>query len=456
MRARVRRDASGPSLSRVVNKASTVKHETVERARAASVSSEREAGTEARIEKAGLAPSAPSTSTPWPVLAAATLPRDGLPVHSPLAEGVDIDDIEGAAYFVFDAPDESQVDLAGTLHAATRDRRDYLVTWTDGPDVRELFKAAGLTVFTIDGADDRIFGASYPVEDHDWLHKDADEKRKRELHAKWSKLINMSAAEIKRFLDSEDGEDAGMSAGAARAAGIGRGRDSARAIIRMLGNGRGVEQALENWSAGDWRWAGRQVSFISRMKGNAGPLYDDKKRMTRKLKSLLVWGHDPRKKSASDITLGPGDPGYLQPEQDERMRRVRSFAHGVNKMIEGAKIYKAEGDERYVLGVVLEPDEIDSQGDTISAEDICNAAHKFMQEYGNIGLQHQTFVNGKIKILESYVAPVEFEIGEQTVKAGTWLLALRVIDDSIWDAIKDGRLTGLSIGGTGVRKPATS
>jgi hypothetical protein len=36
------------------------------------------------------------------------------------------------------------------------------------------------------------------------------------------------------------------------------------------------------------------------------------------------------------------------------------------------------------------------------------------------------------------------------------LLALRVIDDSIWGAIKDGRLTGLSIGGTGVRKPATS
>jgi hypothetical protein len=288
-----------------VNKASTVKHETAERARAASVSSEREAGTEARIEKAGLEPSAPSTSTPWPVLAAATLPRDGLPVHSPLAEGVDIDDIEGAAYFVFDAPDEQDADVVEVLNTASLDTRDYLVTWTDGPEVRELFKAAGLTVFTIDGADDRIFGASYPVEDHAWLHKDAEEERKRELHAKWSKLINMSASEIKRFLDSEDGKDAGMSAGAARAAGIGRGRDSARAIIRMLGNGRGVEQALENWSAGDWRWAGRQVSFISRMKGNSGPLYDDKKRMTRKLKSLLVWGHTPTSAAAVQAATSP-------------------------------------------------------------------------------------------------------------------------------------------------------
>ena len=170
---------------------------------------------------------------------------------------------------------------------------------------------------------------------------------------------------------------------------------------------------------------------------------------------LLPKGH-PRSTRKSDLSLGPGDPGYLQPEQDERLRRLRSFARGVDKMIEGAKIYKAEGDERYVLGVVLEPDEVDSQQDTIAAEDIRRAAHGFMQDYGNIGLQHQTFVNGKIKILESYIAPASFNVGGQHVKAGTWLLALRVLDDSIWDAIKDGRLTGLSIGGTGIRKPEST
>ena len=288
MRARVRRDASGPALSRNVNKASTAKPETAARARAASVSSEREADTEDRIEKAGSRPSAPPPSTPWPVLAAATLPQDRVPVHSPLAEGKRFADYDGDAYFVLDAPVEHAVDIVDVLNEASLDARVYLVTWTDGPEVRELFKDAGLTVFTMDGADDRIFGASYPVGDHAWLHKDAEEERKRELHAKWSKLINMSASEIKRFLDSDEGKAAGLSAGEARAQGIRRGRDSARAIIRMLGNGRGVEQALENWSADDWRWAGRQVSFISRMRGNSGPLYDDKDRMTRKLTSLLV------------------------------------------------------------------------------------------------------------------------------------------------------------------------
>lgn len=114
-------------------------------------------------------------------------------------------------------------------------------------------------------------------------------------------------------------------------------------------------------------------------------------------------------------------------------------------------------EERYILGVVLEPDTVDSQGDMISAAEIRQAAHKYMQNFGNVGLQHQVYVNDKIKILESYVAPVEFTIGEQVVKAGTWLMGFRVIDDSIWAAVKAGVLGGLSIGGKAFRRdPATT
>ena len=44
-----------------------------------------------------------------------------------------------------------------------------------------------------------------------------------------------------------------------------------------------------------WYWAGRQVSFNSRMRKNKGSLFDENKKMTRKMLSLLIWGHDPRK-----------------------------------------------------------------------------------------------------------------------------------------------------------------
>lgn len=118
-------------------------------------------------------------------------------------------------------------------------------------------------------------------------------------------------------------------------------------------------------------------------------------------------------------------------------------------------IVKAErrGDERFVLGIVLEPETVDSQGDIYSAEEVRNTAHKFMAEYQQIGFMHQASLAGRVKILESYIAPAAFKLGEQTVKAGTWLLAVRVLDSALWKAIKRGEFTGFSIGGSAMRRP---
>lgn len=121
------------------------------------------------------------------------------------------------------------------------------------------------------------------------------------------------------------------------------------------------------------------------------------------------------------------------------------------------RVCKAE--ERYVLGIVLEPQDpdcpLDSQGDVYTAETIRRAAHLFMEEYRNIGLQHSGLVNDKVKILETWIQHEDTVIGGQNVKAGSWLMAVRVIDDQLWEDVKAGRLTGFSIGGTGKRTPIT-
>jgi hypothetical protein len=51
---------------------------------------------------------------------------------------------------------------------------------------------------------------------------------------------------------------------------------------------------VKEWTPEMWRWAGKQVSFVSRMLGNSGPLYDADGNPTRKLLSLKIWGHSPR------------------------------------------------------------------------------------------------------------------------------------------------------------------
>lgn len=120
-----------------------------------------------------------------------------------------------------------------------------------------------------------------------------------------------------------------------------------------------------------------------------------------------------------------------------------------------ARLLKAErpDEERFVLGVVLEPEEVDSQGDIISAEEIRRAAHRFMEQYRSLGFQHETKAKSEIVILESYIAPCDCEIGGQPVKAGTWLMGLRIVSDEVWAQVKRGEFTGLSIEGSAVREP---
>ena len=113
-------------------------------------------------------------------------------------------------------------------------------------------------------------------------------------------------------------------------------------------------------------------------------------------------------------------------------------------------------DERFVLGIVLEPEVVDAQGDIYSAEEIRQAAHRFMEEFGGLGLMHRLQVNGQVRILESYLAPVDFEIGEVKVRRGTWLLAVRILSDELWARIKDGTLGGFSVGGSARRIPETA
>jgi hypothetical protein len=110
-------------------------------------------------------------------------------------------------------------------------------------------------------------------------------------------------------------------------------------------------------------------------------------------------------------------------------------------------------EERFVLGVVLEPEVEDSQGDIYSAEEVRQAAHKYMEDAGRIGLMHRQLLTQGAKILENYVAPVDMNIDGQNVKKGTWLQGLRIIDDAVWGEVKSGGLTGLSIGGSAIRQP---
>ena len=125
---------------------------------------------------------------------------------------------------------------------------------------------------------------------------EVDDKKK--TYEKWKSLVNMSYGEVKKFYDSEEGKKAGLSSAVANKQGISNGRESARWVMKMK------TTPKSEWTPTMWKWANKQISFISRMSGNQGDLYDDKGNKTRKHTSLLIWGHNPKKSSSMKYAKG--------------------------------------------------------------------------------------------------------------------------------------------------------
>jgi hypothetical protein len=108
-------------------------------------------------------------------------------------------------------------------------------------------------------------------------------------------------------------------------------------------------------------------------------------------------------------------------------------------------------DQQIVYGVVSEPNVIDLQGDRLSKSEIRAACHKFMQTGQRIGKEHSGVA--KASIIESYIAPTDFKCNGQVVKSGSWVMAVKIHDNDLWQAVKKGDITGFSIAGTGTRTP---
>jgi hypothetical protein len=158
--------------------------------------------------------------------------------------------------------------------------------------------------------------------------------------------------------------------------------------------------------------------------------------------------------------------------QDVRDLNEKVRKRGLTILRGSAVVHKAEDaeaekpeedEERYVLSMVLEPNDgtdgallkPDTQDDIYSYKDIRKAAHRWMEHYGMVDLMHSwsALTKDQVRVLESYLMPADVTIGTEKVVKGSWMLGVRVLDDKLWELIKDGTLGAYSIGGTAVRTP---
>lgn len=122
----------------------------------------------------------------------------------------------------------------------------------------------------------------------------------------------------------------------------------------------------------------------------------------------------------------------------ERMKRFRKDLT--------VKIAARDDEKQIVYGEVLIPDSVDSQGDTITVEEIEKAAHKYALTPMIIGEGH--LKEAKARPVETFIHNPEIM---KNVKPGSWLMAIKISDDELWRMVKEGEMTGLSIGAVAKR-----
>jgi len=118
------------------------------------------------------------------------------------------------------------------------------------------------------------------------------------------------------------------------------------------------------------------------------------------------------------------------------------------------EIIKADAKEQIVYGIPLVPDTEDGQGDTVTPPQIARAAWGFMLKSQRFDFQHERLVPiGEAAVVESYIAPVDFDLNGKSVKAGSWVLATKIFSKELWARIEKGEINAYSINGRGSRRP---
>jgi hypothetical protein len=116
-------------------------------------------------------------------------------------------------------------------------------------------------------------------------------------------------------------------------------------------------------------------------------------------------------------------------------------------------VKSADPTRHLIYGVVLRPNNIDTQGDFATPEDIERAAHRFMIRSQRYDFMHrETLSKGRVYVVESYIAPADFEINGHKVYKGSWVVVSYVPDNDLWQKILSGKINAYSIRGWGKRK----
>lgn len=119
--------------------------------------------------------------------------------------------------------------------------------------------------------------------------------------------------------------------------------------------------------------------------------------------------------------------------------------------------FKATDDDRRVaVGGVMVPDKVDRQGDWVEANLIEEFSDQFMADIQSAdgaatpGVMHAVFPEDHVSLAENRILDSDTDIAGKEFPAGSWVQGWKFDDDELWALVKDGVLSGYSIGASNV------
>ena len=114
-------------------------------------------------------------------------------------------------------------------------------------------------------------------------------------------------------------------------------------------------------------------------------------------------------------------------------------------------IAKLDEEKHLVTGPVLIPNMVDLQGDVATAGAIEDAAHDYMVRSRLVKDMHEEPAD--VYVVESWTLKRSWTIDDVKYPKGTWFLTVKVVDDDLWEAVKQGERRGFSVGGKALTEP---
>jgi len=120
----------------------------------------------------------------------------------------------------------------------------------------------------------------------------------------------------------------------------------------------------------------------------------------------------------------------------------KEFAEVVN-----TQISKIDSDKQMIYGIVYAPEDVDAHGDYTTKEEIEKASQEFMKSLNNLNIDKgHSFKNEQAFVAESWLIRKGDALFPKE-KEGAWAVGIKVESQDLWNEIKSGAYTGLSMAG---------